>query len=307
MAEIAGVVSVYENIKSCIVVAQTIYSIIQKVKDASIERHQYLDEVRAVISSLESLPGRLETARKGNSWSRGLLALSEPQKRFVPDKELGPTDVPEGTVERWGRQIDSVFVKLRLDKFVPPEKTVEPKGSIYYDTDLYTSSGILKRMEGLLMGLVEKLNPRTGIKKTGTDLMWYWTEQGVKAQIDEIARLSRHIDSLLARDHFDLSLENHNLARDNNNILKDIQKTQQHEVREKDRAKIMAWLSPLEFYKRQNAVLEDSFRTGRWLFDSLEFQAWVSGRPWTLWCYGDPGAGKVCLSVPCFLKLRVLK
>ena len=90
----------------------------------------------------------------------------------------------------------------------------------------------------------------------GTELVWYWTEQGVKAQIDEVARLSRHIDSSLALDLFDLSLENYNLAKDNNSILKDTQKTQQHEVREKDRAKIMAWLSPLEFYRRQNVVLK---------------------------------------------------
>ena len=50
--------SVDDNMKSCIVVAQTIYNIILKAKDASIERQQYLNEVSAVVFSLESLPGR---------------------------------------------------------------------------------------------------------------------------------------------------------------------------------------------------------------------------------------------------------
>ena len=67
MAEVAGVLSVYENVKSCIAIAQSIYSILAKAKDAPRERQQYLDVVDAVIRSLESLPRRLEDAQKGNS------------------------------------------------------------------------------------------------------------------------------------------------------------------------------------------------------------------------------------------------
>jgi hypothetical protein len=125
--------------------------------------------------------------------------------------------------------------------------------------------------------------------------MWYWAEQGVKGQIDDIVGLRNNIDSLLAKDQYDLSMENQVLAKDSNERIKDVQETQRHEVREKDREKIMAWLSPLEFYKRHDTVIKDSFPTGQWLFDSPEFGAWILGRPWTLRYYGDPGAGKVCL------------
>lgn len=297
MAEIAGVLSVYENVKSCIAIAQSIYSILAKAKDAPRERQQYLDIVDAVIRSLESLPRRLEDARKGNSWSQGLSALVEPAKRFVPDKASSEAEPLERTWERLGHKIDGGFAKIGLDGVVPGKKKPEPKGTYYYDVDGYAATGILKRLEGLLLSLSQKLKPRISIKGASTRIMWYWAEQGVKGQIDDIVGLRNNIDSLLAKDQYDLSMANQVLAKDSNERIKDVQETQRHEVREKEREKIMAWLSPLEFYKRQDAVFKDSFPTGQWLFDSPEFRAWVLGRPWTLWCYGDPGAGKVCLSI----------
>jgi len=253
--------------------------------------------VDAVIRSLESLPRRLENAQKGNSWSQGLLALVEPAKRFVPDKASSEAEPPEGTWERWGHKIDGGFAKIGLDGVVPGKKKPEPKGTYYYDVDGYAATGILKRLEGLLLSLSEKLKPRTSINGASTRLMWYWAEQGVKGQIDDIVGLRNNIDSLLAKDQYDLSMANQVLAKDSNERIKDVQETQRHEVREKEREKIMAWLSPLEFYKRHDTVIKDSFPTGQWLFDSPEFRAWILGRPWTLWCYGDPGAGKVCLLI----------
>ncbi len=225
------------------------------------------------------------------------MALVEPAKRFVPDKALSEAELPEGTWERWGHKIDGGFVKIGLDGVVPGKKNPEPKGTYYYDVDSYVATGILKRLEALLLSLSEKLKPPTSIKGASTRLMWYWAEQGVKGQIDDIVGLRRNIDSLLAKDQYDLSMANQVLAKDSNERIKDVQETQRHEVREKEREKIMAWLSPLEFYKRQDAVFKDSFPTSQWLFDSPEFRAWILGRPWTLWCYGDPGAGKVCLLI----------
>ncbi len=163
--------------------------------------------------------------------------------------------------------------------------------------DGYAATGILKRLEGLLLSLSEKLKPRTSINGASTRLMWYWAEQGVKGQIDDIVGLRNNIDSLLAKDQYDLSMANQVPAKDSNERIKDVRETQRHEVREKEREKIMAWLSPLEFYKRHDTVIKDSFPIGQWLFDSPEFRAWILGRPWTLWCYGDPGAGKVCLLI----------
>ena len=297
MAEVVGVVSAYENVRSCVKIAQNIYDVLKKAKDAPEERKQYLDEVVAVIRSIEFLPRRLDDAQKGNSWSQGLLALVEPGKRFVPNEVSNKTNVSEGTLDKWGRKIDGGLAKIGLDRVVPEAKQPEPKGNYYCDMDSYVATGILKRLEGLLQGLAEKMKLRTGIKGGVTRLSWYWTEQGVKGQMDDMVRLRKYIDSLLARDQYDLSMANQVLVKDNNDRVKDVQETLNHEVREKERERIMAWLSPLEFYKRQDAVFKDSFPTGQWLFDSPEFMAWTLGRPWTLWCYGDPGAGKVSFLV----------
>ena len=159
MVEIAGVVSAYDNVKSCIIIAKGIYDILKKVKDAPEERQQYLDEVIAVIHSLEFIP-RLDEIRNGNSWSHGLLALVEPGKRFVPDKNSSEASVPKGTLEEWGYTIDAGLAKIGLDRIVPEAKKPEPKGSYYYDTDSYVATGILKRLKGLLQGLSDIMKPQ---------------------------------------------------------------------------------------------------------------------------------------------------
>ena len=114
--------------------------------------------------------------------------------------------------------------------------------------------------------------------------------------MDDMVRLRKHIDTLLPQDQYDLSVATQMLAKSNDERIKDVQETLKHEVREMEREIIMAWLSPIESYKRQDAIWKDNFPAGQWLFESPEFRAWTLGRPWTLWCYGDPGAGKVCLA-----------
>ena len=52
-------------------------------------------------------------------------------------------------------------------------------------------------------------------------------------------------------------------------------------------------LSPLDFVGRQNQIYQDSYSGPHWFLESQEFRAWISGRPWTLYIYGQPGAGKV--------------
>ncbi|KAI9810139.1 MAG: hypothetical protein M1827_006665 [Pycnora praestabilis] len=279
----AEVLSAYENAKSCIEVAQQIYAILQKIKDAPKERQDWLDEVTVVLRSLDFLKTRLDGARRGNSWSRGIQALVEPAKRFVPDKSTDEDDAPKKSVlDRWGSKIGI-------------EKKPEVKGTYYYDTDSYADGGLLQRLRKLLEDLAKSLAPKTGIREVGTRLAWYWSDPGVKSTVETIVRLRSHIDSLLQQDQFDLSMATQIQGKDTNERIKSVQETQEHEARERERREILAWLSPLESFKRQDAVFTDSFPTGQWLFDSQEFKVWVRGRPWTLWCYGDPGAGKTVL------------
>ena len=289
------VASAIGTVQSLLTLANQVYTILQKAKNAPTERQEYLDEVVLVVRSLEFLEGRLEDARKGNSWSRGLLVLAEPGKRFVAENADSQQN---GKLVSLNDKIHGGFAKIGLGM---GEKTAKPKGSYYYDADLYADGGILRRLKRLLKDLSEALPPRDGISGLYKRFGWYWKELDVKGQIDTIARLRKHIDSLLQQDQYDLSMANQMQGKDTNERIKDVQETQKHEAREKERQEIMAWLSPLESHKRQDAVHVDKFPTGQWLFDSSEYKAWVTGRPWTLWLYGDAGAGKVRrLSQPVF-------
>ncbi|KAJ7328859.1 ankyrin repeat-containing domain protein [Mycena albidolilacea] len=63
-----------------------------------------------------------------------------------------------------------------------------------------------------------------------------------------------------------------------------------------ERAQIIDWLSPLNFFLRQADISRTrQSGTGAWLLDDVCFQEWKSGSGTTLWCRGIPGAGKTVL------------
>ncbi len=81
----------------------------------------------------------------------------------------------------------------------------------------------------------------------------------------------------------------------------------ERDIREKKRAAIIEWLSPLSFQARQselyNQCIQQHVSTPS-LLESPEFEAWTSGPPWMLQCVGEPGAGKTLL---CALVIERLK
>ena len=277
------------TVKSMIDLTKQVYDVLQKARHALKERQQYLDEVLLVLQSLKFLQERLEDVRNGNPYSKGLLALVEPGRRFVPEKIYDQGGEGKSVQNSSTSKLPGGFTKMTLGAVTKSE----PKGTYYYDADSYTEGGVLKRLRNLLEELTNDLPPRKGLKRVLVRVGWYWKESEVKEQVDNIVRLRGHIDSLLRQDQFDLSLANQVLGKDTNERVKEIQETQKHVEREKERQAIMTWLSPLEFYKRQATIHTDKYPTGQWLFDSPEFNAWVKGRSWALWLYGNPGAGKV--------------
>ncbi|KAJ7328902.1 hypothetical protein DFH08DRAFT_709331 [Mycena albidolilacea] len=63
-----------------------------------------------------------------------------------------------------------------------------------------------------------------------------------------------------------------------------------------ERAQIIDWLSPLNFFLRQADIARTRQPgTGAWLLEDVCFQEWKSGSGKTLWCRGIPGAGKTVL------------
>jgi hypothetical protein len=51
-----------------------------------------------------------------------------------------------------------------------------------------------------------------------------------------------------------------------------------HRTLREEHAKILSWLSPLQFWSRQQSILaKREPETGQWLIDSKEFVAWRDG------------------------------
>ena len=289
MADALSIISAIQTVQ---VLAKLVLDYLSAVKDASTERANYLYEVQLVLSTLNFLKRRIQNIQQGDSWSEGLLTLVEPGKRFIPDQAVNNDNGSTSTL------VDRMGHKVLLNRWLSAKKEPKPKGTTYYDANAYEDGAILKRLNDLLAELSKKLKPHDGIKEVGARLVWFWRKQGVTDTIGDIVKLKNHIGDLMRQDQFDLSLADHILTKDTNERIRDVQLTQQEENREKDRRDIMKWLSPLESLKRQDEVYRDSFPAEQALIHSSEFKAWVTGRPWTLWCHGNPGAGKVSHLMP---------
>ncbi|KAF8207252.1 hypothetical protein K438DRAFT_1501581, partial [Mycena galopus ATCC 62051] len=74
---------------------------------------------------------------------------------------------------------------------------------------------------------------------------------------------------------------------------------------------IMQWITPLNFFVRQQSIFEiHQAGTGEWLLADtlafkLSFRDWRSNSGKVLWCRGIPGAGKTVLASMVVHHLRV--
>ena len=81
----------------------------------------------------------------------------------------------------------------------------------------------------------------------------------------------------------------------------------EQETKEKKRAAIIDWLSPLTFQARQSELYDQCLQqhvSTPSLLASPEFDAWTRGPPWMLRCVGEPGAGKTLLCALVIDRLR---
>ena len=76
-------------------------------------------------------------------------------------------------------------------------------------------------------------------------------------------------------------------------ILETISKVHLRQEQERSRALsteergLMKWLSPLEFFSKQNDALSRRQEgTGQWLLESIEFRSWLHTARRVLWCPG---------------------
>ena len=119
----------------------------------------------------------------------------------------------------------------------------------------------------------------------------YFNKADFVTMFADLDRLQSALDRRIQLDHFVLSEAIHVDVLEAKNLI-------QSQQQEKNRRDALACLSKLDFADRQNQIFGASFRDGssppgQWLLASEEFVAWRAGRPWTLYCVGKPGAGKV--------------
>ncbi|KAF8198806.1 hypothetical protein K438DRAFT_1823723 [Mycena galopus ATCC 62051] len=69
------------------------------------------------------------------------------------------------------------------------------------------------------------------------------------------------------------------------------------DMEQSEREKIIDWLSPLNFFVRQDDIfITQQEGTGEWLLHEEQFKQWESSIGGVLWCHGIPGVGKTVLA-----------
>jgi Cdc6-like AAA superfamily ATPase len=87
-----------------------------------------------------------------------------------------------------------------------------------------------------------------------------------------------------------LAAFNGRVTRDNTIRLVRHQESQEQQM-------VLDWLTPIDYASQQSDILERrQASTGQWLLDSNTFQSWLAKESQTLFCPGNPGAGKTVIS-----------
>lgn len=127
---------------------------------------------------------------------------------------------------------------------------------------------------------------RDGRWKRYTKVVFFGTDDPVKASFDRLARLFGALDGLVLTIDF---ATNQRMEKKTDEILEIVKRDELQ--------KLLDWISPTDFQTRQDDALarkEDD--TGQWFLDSPEFNRWVGGPKQILFCPGMPGAGKTMMA-----------
>ena len=245
-------------------VAAKIYDHVKDAIKEPTQRAQVLEAVDGLADLLKILESREKDARDklDDVWYQGLRDLA--RSASSPASAAGRL-VPDPT-----RKGDGALVRLR-------------KAMTMLDSDLAISQEPFKRFQQRFV-------------------KWSHDKKKSREVIEQIEKLHKQVDSILNQDHFALSLSIKDVVVKSDDRLKALEDRGERQEKEAayqkqnaEREKIIEWLSPLEFRKQQSQIFNASVHVGigQDLFDSEEFEAWVAGRPWILYGYGKPGAGKV--------------
>ncbi|KAJ7444213.1 ankyrin repeat domain-containing protein [Mycena latifolia] len=142
--------------------------------------------------------------------------------------------------------------------------------------------------------VTKKLGPVDGLSKLTKKLNWtLWSKKEVAGYLEEFERIKALINLWLTMDIWDVGQKQ---ISNQDSTLNTVQE-QKDTIDAEKRQKILDWMSPLNFLKRQADVygtLQPG--TGEWLLGEAGFQDWESRSGKVLFCRGIPGAGKTVLA-----------
>ena len=273
------------TIKSCYDYAKLLYEYGSSVKNAPQERATYLQQVIATVSSLEPLERQIQDLQDGRKpIPEAFRSIIKPRVKFIANPNS--SDEAIEAKHHYFR-----FWRNKGPKGQPASKGAK-KGS-YVEDGTYEPSGILLQLHEHLENLGKKLKPGSGPTNLGDRLLWFWKDPGVTDTIKRINNLRSQIENLRDNKRDEREDETNAVSKNLLKEFQDFKNDQQARNREDDKQKILEWLSPLQSLERQDTIRKDTFPADEWLLNSYEFKAWLKGPSWYLWCYGEPGAGKV--------------
>ncbi|KAK4979561.1 hypothetical protein LTR28_003901, partial [Elasticomyces elasticus] len=175
--------------------------------------------------------------------------------------------------------------------------------------------GPLSRLDSLVRVAATELKPSSGVRKLMHSALHFWTKETYQAKIADISHYCAQIGLIVQNAHVDISLSNSRQGKQTHAKVEEVHITvesladdveflkidahrRQEELRQVERRDIAYWLSPLTYLKRQDdyKAQTHSTVTGQWFLEREEYRQWMTGRPWQLRCYGEPGAGKTIVA-----------
>ena len=191
------------------------------------------------------------------------------------------------------KEISSIIGVLFLMKCtVEQAKEERSLGSMQ---SLAAPGGLLEQFQKILERLASKFSPPgTTRNKIGRVLRWPFAKDEIVGLLDSIERIKTHFMVALQAGHLNVSIESKvSLAK----LGKDVEAMR---ITQDDEAgqRMLDWLSSTNVAQKQQDIFDQHQEgTGSWFLESPKFVEWTGDDPSssTLFCPGDPGAGKTVM------------
>ncbi|KAF8467374.1 hypothetical protein BDZ91DRAFT_680549, partial [Kalaharituber pfeilii] len=257
MAEIVGLAA---SLGGLIQLAEQVGQYFRHIRHPPPERRKLQNEVLNVTGLLTLLQNQADESPV-DTWTNSMNLLVTPQ---------GPLDQLEALLHR----LASKFTEPKEESNGSRMKQMHNKGVTEYDWPFSISEG---------------------------EEFTYFHDSVVAAKTvfllalqDEDLQLAKKIDESVAELHNAPRMLSRGLTE-----LEDVQEARERRIQQQIRSDILTWLSPLQFERKQNDLWNrHEEETGLWLLVQEQYQKWrdESTATRTLYCLGNPGAGKSILA-----------